>query len=115
MIETFRHILYAVLFFGVFISASLFLNSRENSNPTRVVVLVKNMHGHPIIERIDKSSTSENCMTKLMNDLQSGSIDFGEVGKQLDKCLMPGLSDLGNNTRINPGQHSENENIPRFV
>ena len=115
MIETFRYVLYAVLFFGVFISASLFLNSRENSSSMRIVVLMKNMHGHPIIERIDKSSTSENCVTKLMNDLQSGSIDFREVGKQLDKCLMPGLTDLGNNTGINPGLHSENENIPRFI
>lgn len=115
MIETFRYVLYAVLFFAVFISASVFLNSRENSSSKRVVVLMKNMHGHPIIERIDKSSTSKNCVTKLMNDLQSGSIDFGEAGKQLDKCFIPGLSDLGNITWINPGLHSENENIPRFI
>ena len=79
MIETFRYVLYAVLFFGVFISASLFLNLRENSSSMRVVVLMKNMHGHPIIEHIDKSGTSENCVTKLMNDCNQEALILGKL------------------------------------
>lgn len=115
MIETFRYVLYAVLFFAVFISASVFLNSSENSRSMHVLVFMKNMHGYPTIERIQKTGSSENCVTALMNSLQSGSIDFADVGKRLDKCFRLGLSNLGNNTAINPGPSSKDENIPRFV
>jgi len=113
--ETIRIALYAVLFFAVFISASMFLNSRENSRPTHVVVLMKNIDGIPIIKRIQTTGSSADCIATLMNNLQSRSIELREVGKRLDKCFSLGLSESSNNTGIKPRPQGNDENTPRFV
>lgn len=49
------------------------------------------------------------CSDKLMNNLQSGNLDFDKLQEGMDKCLQLDLNnDSGNNTKIIPELHEEN-------
>jgi len=44
-----------------------------------------------------------------MNNLQSGNLDFDKLQEGMDKCLQLDLNnDSGNNTKIIPELHEEN-------
>ena len=115
MKEPIRYILYVCLFFGVFITVSIFLNSGARTRSMHELYLVRDSAGSPVIIRSQASNSVADCMSNLMKNLQSGSLDFGEIGKQMDNCFGSGLSQSGNNTEIMPEPQGNNELIPQPV
>jgi hypothetical protein len=114
MNEPVRYILYACLFFGIFITASVFLNSGVRTRNVHDLYLAKYIAGNPIIVRSQVPDNSvTDCMSNLMKNLQSGSLDFGDMGKQMDSCFGSGLSNSGNDTGIVPEPQGNNELIPQ--
>jgi hypothetical protein len=115
MKEPVRYILYVCLFFGVFITVSIFLNSHVRTRNTHELYLARDIAGSPIIIRSQASNSVADCMSSLMKNLQSGSLDLGEIGKQMDDCFGSGLSQSSNNTEIIPEPQGNNELIPQPV
>ena len=115
MKEPVKYILYVCLFFGVFITVSIFLNSDVRTRSTHELYLARDIAGSPIIIRSQASNSVADCMSSLMKNLQSGSLDLGEIGKQMDDCFGSGLSQSSNNLEIIPEPQGINELIPQPV
>lgn len=104
-------------FYSYQFPTTLLLFSEDNSkslNPKVSLVVMKNAKGDHIYPTQALNVGPMDCFDALMNNLQSGNIDFDKLQEGMDKCLHLGLNnDNSNNTEIIPPPH-EGNNL-RFV